>query len=619
MPTFSYQVAPFLPFTKIVSADVNQDFSDIKTFLNTTKLDSANIQQFGVSLDRLASGTANYAIYRNGVGTVIDGPQLPTTSGGLGFSPTLVGNGGQAVVVNIPETGFTLGSPLQSTLTQSFTADISSLTAGETITANDGVCLDLSLDASSNPVYRVFKADSSLANRKYNFLGFAIASAAVTAGSYTWVASANFVASNSIAFSINGRSYVVPFSTSNTVTLQSVATAMATDPDVNGAVSDGVHTVTVTGKGGLFVNIAGSVVTGGASQPTITVTTVAAPTGANVKIRNFGDLGGFTLTTGYNYYLSTVGTITASPSDSAAVFVGQALSSSVLFVNRNVGQFQFTTPTIFVRTHGTTNAAIGGGVQDAEHFNFISWSAGTSSAAGVRSSGNWLGDQAYAGTLLQLDGDSASTVAAALFQSYNKSTWSTLTNRSLSRSRTGGCLYGSYYSNPGGFTNVGATSTAYDKWNGSAWSSATAIGTGTFDSGAFVQGGFLRIVSGTSGLHQKVNTSDVWATDTVPPTINDATSSSATSGGGYYTAVTTANTYLWNGSWGSAVTLTYTPSDVSNYGAASGYNSGNGLAIVNGGTAGGTPKTTSATYNSTSWSASVSSANARSGADGAVF
>lgn len=59
MPTFSFSSSgfPFTPFTKILSADVNTSFNDIKTFFNTTKLDSTNVQLGGLTADRLAAGT----------------------------------------------------------------------------------------------------------------------------------------------------------------------------------------------------------------------------------------------------------------------------------------------------------------------------------------------------------------------------------------------------------------------------------------------------------------------------------------------------------------------------------------------------------------------------------
>lgn len=51
MPTFTYSSSgfPFTPFTKILSADVNTCFTDLKTFLNVTKLDDSNLQNAGIT------------------------------------------------------------------------------------------------------------------------------------------------------------------------------------------------------------------------------------------------------------------------------------------------------------------------------------------------------------------------------------------------------------------------------------------------------------------------------------------------------------------------------------------------------------------------------------------
>lgn len=55
MPALAYTSSnfPFVPFTKIYSADVNQCFNDIKTLLNVTKLDSTNLQDAGLTVGKL--------------------------------------------------------------------------------------------------------------------------------------------------------------------------------------------------------------------------------------------------------------------------------------------------------------------------------------------------------------------------------------------------------------------------------------------------------------------------------------------------------------------------------------------------------------------------------------
>lgn len=61
MPNLSYAVSDFVAFTRIKSADVNSRFDDIKTLLNTTKLDSTNVQTNGLTRDRLAQDTHSTA------------------------------------------------------------------------------------------------------------------------------------------------------------------------------------------------------------------------------------------------------------------------------------------------------------------------------------------------------------------------------------------------------------------------------------------------------------------------------------------------------------------------------------------------------------------------------
>lgn len=122
MPALSYAAItdfPFQPFTKIYSADVNAMFTTISTLLNTTKLDSVNVQAHGLtrytSASNLAPGTANYAVYNDSNGDLTEAAQLPTAQGGLGanLSPTGVTQAGQAIVVNPAGNGFVL-SPSNS-------------------------------------------------------------------------------------------------------------------------------------------------------------------------------------------------------------------------------------------------------------------------------------------------------------------------------------------------------------------------------------------------------------------------------------------------------------------------------------------------------------------------
>lgn len=621
MPNLTYTVAQFLPFTKIVSADVNQYFTDIKTLLNTTKLDSTNIQLNGLTRDRLAAGTvAQVCINDPSTGNLSSEAQLAVSRGGLGadFSGSLSTSPGAAIVINPAGSALMLGSPSQPSLTESFSGVVSTLTAAAAISANDACCVDVGFDVSGNSIYRIFKADNSIANRRRSFLGFAQAAATVTAGVYTWTASANFVTSNSIAYSINGRSYATAFTTDNATTLQAVATQIATDPDVSGAVSNGSHVITITGKGGLTIFLSGSIVTGGASQATIVFATTTIATGQNVLVQCFGPLAGFTsLTTTSQYYLGTAGAIAVAPTDTAPIQVGQALSSTVLFISSNSLIYQFGTPAIFVRSHGSSTNAVAGGTQDVEHFNFSSWAAGTSSALGVQT-GSAVGDHGFQGFHHVLDGRNAAGSDVKMFQRYNKTAWATLTNRAtVAVTPCPATAFNGFFYGP-----IANASSEVDKWNGSAWGSASASSAIGHSTGIFVQGGLIHIVGGAvTNLHYTLNASDAAATATASPSSYGSASGSTAAGGYYCTGNAVGpTTFQWTGSsWGSAVNLTFTPDGTSDFGTACGYNAANNFAYVNGGSTASVAINTTAQYNSTSWAGTTTSTNSRSGPTGSVI
>ena len=119
MPLLSYSAItdyPFVPFSKIYSADINSMFSTIQTLLNTTKLDSTNVQAHGLtrytSSSNLAAGTANYAVYNDSNGDLTEAAALPPLSGGTGLS-VVPGNQnpGDVVQINSTSTAFTCGAP----------------------------------------------------------------------------------------------------------------------------------------------------------------------------------------------------------------------------------------------------------------------------------------------------------------------------------------------------------------------------------------------------------------------------------------------------------------------------------------------------------------------------
>lgn len=111
MPLLTYPTSDFVPFTKILSADMNGKLNAIKTLLNVTGLDDTNIQNVGITrATKLKTGTASYVIINDGTGAMSEEATLAISRGGLGTAlmPTV---SGQVIQVNAGGTGFTLAAP----------------------------------------------------------------------------------------------------------------------------------------------------------------------------------------------------------------------------------------------------------------------------------------------------------------------------------------------------------------------------------------------------------------------------------------------------------------------------------------------------------------------------
>lgn len=652
--TLSYSVAAFVPLTKIVSADMNTILrTDIINRINwaggtsaTTGLGDDNIQSntaAGGGLTRatkLKLGTASHVIVNDVSGAMSSEATLATARGGLGFVPTVsLANAGKAIVVSDDGSAFSLGSPTQATLTQSFSGDITTLTAGEGISANDAVCLDLHNGSGSN-VYRVFKCDSDLANRRRNFLGISTAAATVTAGIYTYTLSAALVASNVVTTTLNSRTYATTYASSSDATLQAIATALATDPDVVSAVVTVVggnqtgtddRVITVTSRGGLSLNMS-AVVTLGASQATVTVLNTQAASGQNVQIRCFGPITAQSgLTTGSLYYVSdTAGAITASPIDTNPIQVGQALSSTVLFVNSNLASFVFGTADTFIRSHGTSgDGSDANATQDVEHYNGTSWSAGSSSAAGVRGRLG-TGNTGFGGFHHQIDGCNTSGTIAALFQKYNKTSWSTLSNQSTARSNYGVAAFNSLlYCFKGTTDNAGTgVLSGLSKWNGSTWASGTSLTGATYALAGFVQNSLLRAVGGNdsgdaaTNVHHTQTSAGTNGTDTVLTAAHacgGGSSSGTTGSNGFISHATDGSSgttsYKWNGTSWSTITASYS----STRNSAKGFSTTMALAFTNAGYDGSNAKNSTDGFNDTTCASRTASTNSRSLGTGSVI
>lgn len=642
MPNLTYTVADFIPFTKIVSADVNSRFNDIKTLLNTTKLDDTNLQNASITrATKLKPGTANYVLINAGDGTMSEEATLAFSRGGLGFVPVLAGAAGTAVVVNDAETGLALGTPAVDNLTEAFASWVATLTAGEAITTNDAVCVALHNGTGSN-VYRVFKCDSDLPDRRYNFAGFALASASVTPQIKTWTDQGALITNNVVSWSINGRAYSQTFSVDNDTTLAAIAVKIAADPDVQSAVvtdaGSNDRLITITSKGALSLNIPTPAVTAGVSQTTVVIAQTQAPVGGSVRIKCFGPLSGMSgLVVGNQYYLSgTAGAITNLPTDGAPIFVGQALSTTTLFVNKNSTNYQFSTPVIFVRSHGGSTGITAANYQlDNEHFNFTSWSAGTSDA--IARGRNQNGESSYAGFLRVIDGDelAGSGNASLLHRQYNKSTWSTGTNRGTPNTGGGlGTLANVFYVGTGSNsnTNTGVVDTI-DAFNGSTWTNdVTSLGNSVSTPSCFVQGGKISFINGSSSgtgdrqLHNSYNGVTSTAETNIGTASEGQGGASAISSTGIALAGTSSTTMnysrSWNGSaWSSniATAATYANAQTTPNGPGIGFSSNDTKVYMNGGTTASTTSTNATQIYAGTWASGTASSNSRAAPSGAVF
>lgn len=640
--TLSYSNADFIPFTVIKSADVNAKFNDIKNRLNwdgsgtTTGLGDDNIQSNTVSgggltrATKLKAGTANYAVYNDANGKLTEAASLPSTAGGLGFVPTLsAGNAGKVVGVNDAGSSLELRSPESATIIEQFAGTVVTLTAGEAITALNAVCLALNEGA-----YKVFKADADAGDRKENYCGVALANASVTA-QITTLTKATSWTTGSVTITVNGRNYTQAFSVDNDTSMQALATQLSADQDVQSAAASGSpnNVITVTGKGALTLTISDSA-SGG---PDFTIVNTQSPVGGSVRVQMFGPLDGFTsLTVGNLYYVSTTaGSVTDAPTDASPVFVGQALSSTVLMISPNRFNYTFGQSTIFVRTHGSSDSTAANGTQTAEHFNFSSWGTGTASSAGIQLYSNG-GDSAYTSKSHALDGVNSSGSVAGLFQSYNKTSWSTLTNRGTAKSRGSAFAFNGFLYGVKGMTNHSSNATvttASDKWNGSAWSAGTAFSNARANTMTFVIGSLLHAVAGfTSGGsdgtdHETVSTADAVSTDTAPPAAGRSSSGAkapSSSGWAILNSAGNTTTYAYNGSsWTGVITAAYTQFGD---GAMHGFSTGQNKSITNAGisnssglSGGGSALSSTQTYNGSSIASSTASSTSRAWGYSAVI
>lgn len=616
MPIFTYAVPDFIPFTKIKSADVNSRFQDIADFLNG-QIGDSNIAPNSLGrATALAAGTANAVVINDGTGKMTDEAQLAVSRGGLGFSPTISGaTAGQVIGVNDAGNALTLRTAEAAVLVEQLASNVVGISAGEAITANDAVSLVL-----NNGSYKIVRCQSSDGTRAAYFWGFALNSATVTP-QITTLTKASSWTTGTVSVTVNGRVYSQAFTSNNDTSMAALAALIAADPEVQSAAGSGspVNVITVTSKGGLSLVITSSS-SGGA--PTLTPANTQTATGQSVRVQMFGPLDGFSgMTTGNLQYTSpSVGGI-SSTQTGGAVVVGQALSSTVLFIFPLGVNIRFGASQTFIRSAGRTNPASAASATSlTEHFNGAAWALGTSATAARGFAGS--SDSAALALMWLIDGQDTSGAVAAAAYSYNKSSWTSHTPRSFPKYGSSiGYFNGFLYAN-GGHDGSAVKDTA-DKYNLSAWSTAAVWSAGNLTAGCFVLGSLLYRAAGFNGSAYVTSvdartTGDSVSSATALAVSGECASASAAPGMlGILTSLSgsssTADSYSFNGSsWSSIITALYAQQDTGANGQS--FSANSSYCLNNGGAIGGTATTNSQQFNGSAYSTAPASGSATSSA-----
>lgn len=532
-------------------------------------------------------------------------------------------------------------APAADNITLQLDQHVSTFLAAEDLSARDVVCAELHPGPGSYK-YHLFKADHDLSNRR-SVTGICKTAVSTTPEVKTYTISAAYVSGNLVPITINGRSYSTSYASSSDATLQALATLIATDADVKSAVVTVVggnqtgtddRVIVITGSNGInggtgavSLDLTGTTVTGGVSQPTVTIGTTTAASRTAIDVVTFGAVDGFSsLTPGDLYYLSsTAGGITNTPGGSA-IYVGRAASDTSLFVDLEGTTTQRWGGTgIFIKFGGSNNAGSPTSAQsDSEHFNLSTWSAGTSITAAKRTAS--YGETSHNSLVYALSGlDSTGAVTVSCY-SYNKTSWSALTNITAERmSSAAGSIAGKILVG-GGMDNGGTNQDDLFSWNGSSWTNEGNLTSGNkrFHCGFVVSGTFSRLGGWTTGVTSE---HDLWngssfSAGTVFPTAAVTTCGGRSTGNKALTGGLQSNStasYEWNGStWSASITMAYDTNDDAGDNRLMGAGNGGFLAnsqftLVNGGTdSASAVMNQTQKYNGSTWSTSIASSNSRS-------
>jgi hypothetical protein len=349
--------------------------------------------------------------------------------------------------------------------------------------------------------------------------------------------------------------------------------------------------------------------------------TATVSTGAAVTIHRDGPLGGFTgLTKGTMLYVgNTAGAITAAPTDTNPVLIGQAVGTDTVWafpISR-----PFATPAIFIVSHGSTAVTDASGTNTSAAYNFTSWSSSVSDSVTATATGS--SESALLSSYVWIDGRNTSSVVTAATRVFNKTSWGTGANRGTPKEMSSTVtMSNTLYSN-GGYGSSAYQSTI-DAWNATSWTALGNLLNNTkYGCGSFYQGGTCHVVGGYNGTykndHDSFNGSTVSVLAVFPLT-DLSLSASRVGSSGVCSATTNSqtNSYVWSGSWSANIPSTYglysSSASAALYGPASGF--ANAIAISCGGTVSGSTSLISQQFNGVAWSASTSMSTAKTGLSG---
>lgn len=520
-----------------------------------------------------------------------------------------------------------VGNPEAQVIVERLDQSVATLTSGQTLAVNDAVCLDL-IDGK----YRVMKTDSTNANRINSFIGFALNTTTATPQITTLTKSSSWTAGTETV-TVNGRSYSYTYATSNDASMSALAALIGADQDVqsctvtdNGA-NDNV--ITITSKGSLTLTVSDSQ-SGGA--PDFTIANTQTASGSSVRVQMFGPLGGFSsLTVGNRYYVATgTGAISDTPL-SSIVSVGQAISSTTMFIVPNNFDLSFSSAQLLLRTNGGSGESYTTAQSTAHHFNFSSWVNGTDSGVArcrVTNGESKLGQNHY-----KVGGIDTANTATTDVKSYNKSSWTSQTAVTAAATNAASSEFNGYFFLGWHSNNVdyGGGQTTWRQYSGSSWSNAVDTTLPRSNCAGYVLSSKFYSVGGlnTTGYDatcKSWNGSSLGSETAGSVNSEVAGSMQAPSslaliiygnGGGTATGYTTnGSSFTSVGSLGYQIDTT----NAFTNGGVGGFSSGNSGSFLTGGATGAsTAITTTTKWSGSSFSSSTACNANRSGGAGSVF